>query len=437
MLFFKNFRSLCLCMIIITAMIISMGGLACAGENVKVLYGQIEGTISLAQVNLIEDMIQHATDDEDDLILLRLETPGGLTTSMREIVKMMMNPPVPICVWVGPEGTHAASAGTFLVAAANVSAMAPSTTIGAASPVSSSGDDLPETMNKKVTNDLISLIKGLARKRGRNINWYADSVEKGSSINAQEAITLNVINFIAVSPEDFLEQLGAKGILINGQQVKFSKNELTLINYKAGISYSVLSWLLDPQVAYFLLIAGILGIFFELVTPGVILPGILGGFCLVTAFYAMSILPTNAAGLLLMLLGGVLFILEIFVTSYGLLSVAAAISLFVGSLVLFRGGEMQQIPLGSIIGTVLSFSFFAAIVVFLVAKAHSRKPAVGMQGMIGLEGEVFRTVNGKLKVRVRGEIWNAVTVDGPGLESGEKIKVLSTEGLTLIVARIS
>ncbi|SMF24941.1 NfeD family protein [Desulfovibrio gilichinskyi] len=437
MLLLKYFKSLSSSMIIAFVIIILMSGSVCAGKNVKVLYGQIEGTISLAQVNLIEGIIKQAVDDEDDLILLRLETPGGLTTSMREIVKMMMNPPVPICIWVGPEGTHAASAGTFLVAAANVSAMAPSTTVGAASPVSSSGDDLPETMNKKVTNDLISLIKGIALKRGRNINWYADSVGKGVSINAQEAVTLNVINYIAVSPEDFLEQLGAKGLLINGQELKFSKDGYTLVNYEAGLSYSVLSWLLDPQVAYYLLIAGILGIFFELVTPGVILPGVIGGFCLVTAFYAMSILPTNAAGLLLMLFGGILFILELFVTSYGLLSVAAAISLFVGSLVLFKGGEVQQIPLGSIIGTVLSFSVFAAIVVFLVAKAHSRKPAVGMQGMVGLEGEVFRTFSGKFKVRVRGEIWNAVNVDGSGLALGSKVKVVSAEGLTLTVTRIS
>ncbi|WP_291330072.1 nodulation protein NfeD [Desulfovibrio sp. UCD-KL4C] len=437
MLLIKYFKSMCSCMIITLVIIILMSGAACAGETLKVLYGQMEGAITPAQVSLLDGIIKQAVDDEDDLILLRLETPGGLTTSMRKIVKMMMNPPVPICLWVGPEGAHAASAGTFLVAAANVSAMAPSTTVGAASPVSSSGDDLPEAMNKKVTNDLTSLIKGVARKRGRNINWYVDSVSKGASLDAQEAVTLNVVDFIAVSPYDFFEQLGAKGILINGQNVKFSKDGFTLVDYENGLSYSVLSWLLDPQVAYYLLIAGILGIFFELVTPGVILPGVVGGFCLVTAFYAMSILPTNAAGLLLMLLGGILFILEIFVTSYGLLSVAAAISLFVGSLVLFKGGEVQQIPLGSIIGTVLSFSVFAVVVVFLVAKAHSRKPAVGMQGMVGLEGEVFRTFNNKLKVRVRGEIWNAVNADGAGLELGSKVKVISAEGLTLTVTRIS
>ncbi|SDK46008.1 membrane-bound serine protease (ClpP class) [Maridesulfovibrio ferrireducens] len=437
MLFFKHLRQRYSCMIITLVIIIFMSGSAYAGDGLKVLYGQLEGAISPAQVSLIENMAKLAVDDEHDLILLRLDTPGGLTTSMRDIVKIMMNPPVPICIWVGPEGSHAASAGAFMVAAANVSAMAPGTTVGAASPVSSSGDDLPDTMSKKVTNDLASLIKGVARKRARNINWYADSVTKGVSIDAQEAVTLNVIDFIAVSPDDFLEQLGAKGLLLNGEEVKFSKDGYSLVNYEAGLSYSVLSWLLNPQVAYFLLIAGIVGLFFELVSPGAIFPGVVGGFCLVTALYAMSILPTNATGLLLMLLGGVFFILEVFIISYGLLSVAAIISLFVGSLVLFRGGEIQQLPLGTIIGTVLSFAVFVGSVVYLVAKAHSRKSDLGMQGMIGLEGEVIHVQDTKLKVRVRGEIWNAVYADESRLELGSKIKVINAEGLTLTVTRLS
>ncbi|MBI9111211.1 nodulation protein NfeD [Maridesulfovibrio ferrireducens] len=437
MLFFKHLRQLYSCMIITLVIIIFMSGSAYAGEGLKILYGQLEGAISPAQVSLIENMAKLAVDDEHDLILLRLDTPGGLTTSMRDIVKIMMNPPVPICIWVGPEGSHAASAGVFMVAAANVSAMAPGTTVGAASPVSSSGDDLPDTMSKKVTSDLASLIKGVARKRARNINWYSDSVTKGVSIDAQEAVTLNVVDFIAVSPDDFLEQLGAKGLLLNGEEVKFSKNGYSLVNYEAGLSYSVLSWLLNPQVAYFLLIAGIVGLFFELVSPGAIFPGVVGGFCLVTALYAMSILPTNATGLLLMLLGGVFFILEVFIVSYGLLSVAAIISLFVGSLVLFRGGEVQQLPLGTIIGTVLSFAVFVGSVVYLVAKAHSRKSDLGVQGMIGLEGEVINVQDTKLKVRVRGEIWNAVYDDESVLELGSKIKVINAEGLTLTVTSMS
>ncbi|WP_235727702.1 NfeD family protein [Maridesulfovibrio frigidus] len=441
MLFFKQFIKSCSCMIIACVIITFMTVLSHANDsndsNVSVLYGQIEGAITPAQVSFIEDLALEARDDEHDLILLRLDTPGGLTSSMRDIVKILMKSPIPICIWVGPDGSHAASAGTFIVAASDVSAMAPGTTIGAASPVLSSGDDLPTTMNTKIKNDLISLITSIAKKRGRNIKWYADAVDKSVTIDAQGAATLNVVDFIAVSAEDFLEQLGARGATIDGKRVKFSKEGYSLAPFDAGFSYSVLSWLLNPQVAYLLLVAGIIGLFFEILNPGAILPGVLGGFSLVTALYAMSILPTNAVGLLLLVFGAVLFILEAFITSYGLLSVAAIISLFIGSKALFRGDEVDQIPLGTILGTVFSFSLFAALVIYLVAKAHTRKPGVGMQSMAGLEGKVLLIDSNKLKVRVRGEIWNAIAEEGADLDVGSKVRVISSEGLTLTVINIS
>ncbi len=424
-------------LIIALAIIIIHPALVMAEKGISLLYADIDGSISPAQVELLEDIIGRAVDDDHDLILLRLDTPGGLGSSMRDMVKIMMISDIPVCVWVGPEGAHAASAGAFIVAAAEVAAMAPGTTLGAASPVSSSGDDLPETMNKKVKNDMVSLIKGIARKRGRNFEWYAKAVNEGVSLSAQEAATLNVINFMASSVDDFLEQLGAKGVLLKGDKVKFSLTDVQVFRHEPGLRYSVLSWLLDPQVAYFLLIGGILGIFFELSHPGAILPGVVGGFCFVTALYAMSILPTNAAGLILLLFGAVLFILEAFIVSYGLLSVAAIISLFIGSLVLFRGGEMQQIPLGTIIGTVLSFSAFSGTIVYLVSKAQLKGTGMGLQAMVGLEGEVIKLQGRKMKVRVRGEIWKAVSDGSGAFEPGTVIEVVQADGLLLRVVKKS
>lgn len=423
------------CLIIITVVISwSLKSLIVTADDVSVLLLELQGGISPAQVHLLEDGVTQAGDDDHDLLLLRLDTPGGSVSSMREIVKIIMNSEIPVCVWVGPEGAHAASAGTFITASAQVAGMAPGTSIGAASPVSSSGEDLSETMSKKVTGDMVSLIKGIARKRGRNIEWYAQSVREGISVDAQDAVTLNVVDLIALSVDDFLEQLGARGVVLEGRKVKFSRNEIKVTEFEPGLRYDVLSWLLDPQVAYFLLLGGMLGLFFELSHPGVILPGVIGAFCLVTGLYAMSILPTNAAGLLLLLLGAVLFVLEIFVVSYGLLSLGAVISLFIGSLVLFREGS-PGVPLGTVIGTVLTFSAFIGFVIYLVTKAQIPRSGVGMESMVGLEGEVIAIRGERMKVRVRGEIWNAETEGRTFFDPGTLIQVTAARGLTLIIVK--
>ncbi|WP_321401012.1 nodulation protein NfeD [Maridesulfovibrio sp.] len=430
----KKCSGLIYCLIITTMLFLSSSAAPASAGEVSVLLLEIEGGISPAQVHLLEDALEQAGDDDHDLLLLKLDTPGGLGTSMREMVKLIMNSDIPVCVWVGPEGAHAASAGTFITASAQVAAMAPGTSIGAASPVSSSGDDLPETMSRKVTGDMVSLIKGIARKRGRNVEWYVKSVQDGISVDAQDAVTLNIVDFLALSVEDFLEQLGARGFLVAGNKVKFLKDEVLTVKYEPGLRYLVLSWLLDPQIAYFFILGGMLGLFFELSHPGTILPGVLGAFCLVTGLYAMSVLPTNAAGLLLLLLGAVLFVLEIFIVSYGLLSLGAVISLFIGSLVLFREGS-PGLPLGTILGTVLTFAAFAGIIVYLVAKSQISKSGVGLQGMVGLDGEVIELRGERMKVRVRGEIWNAEADDKIFYEPGTAIKVIDSRGLTLIVLK--
>ncbi|WP_320006858.1 nodulation protein NfeD [Maridesulfovibrio sp.] len=427
--------SLIYCLIIIAVVtMLSCQNQEASAANYNILLLKLQGGISPAQVQLLEGGLEQAGDDDHDLVLLQLDTPGGSVSSMRDMVKIIMNSEIPVCVWVGPEGAHAASAGTFITASAVVAAMAPGTSIGAASPVSTSGDDLSKTMSKKVIGDMVSLITGIARKRGRNIEWYVQSVKDGVSVDAQDAATLNVVDYIALSVDDFLEQLGARGVVLRGQKVRFLKDEVDIAEYDPGLRYDVLSWLLDPQVAYFLLLGGILGLFFEFSHPGVVLPGVIGAFCLVTGLYAMSILPTNAAGLLLLLLGSVLFVLEIFIVSYGLLSLGAVISLFIGSLVLFREGS-PGIPLEIILGTVLTFSAFFGLVIYLVTKAQISRSGVGIASMVGLEGEVIELRGERMKVRVRGEIWNAETGDKIIFAEGTLIEVVQVHGLTLIVAK--
>lgn len=419
--------------LIIGLLIITFASPVTAAGSKKVLYGEIEGSISPAQVHLVEDIVSKAQADDYDIILIRLDTPGGLGKAMRNIVKAMLSSPVPVCIWVGPEGAHAASAGAFIVAAGVVSSMAPGTNLGSAIPVASGGDDLPDSMSAKVKNDFSSFIKSIARKRGRNQEWYAKAVEEGVSVDAQEAVLLNVVNMIATSPDDFIMQIGSKGLVMDGEVVHFKGSEVVMDYFDPGLRYSILSWLLDPQVAYFLLMGGIIGIFFELSHPGTILPGVIGGFSLLTALYAMSILPTSAAGLMLLIFGGVLFVLEIFIVSYGLLSVAAVISLFVGSLVLFRGGEVYQIPLATIISTVLTFSAFAGALIYLVTKSQLSHAVSGQEGMSGLEGVVTYVGDDKIKVRVRGEIWNALPPDSGEIRVGDRIMVDEAEGLMLKV----
>lgn len=429
----SNLKRLFLFVLVLLVVFINVS-FASAAESKKVLYAEMQGSISQAQVALMSDLVTKASADNYDIILIRLDTPGGLGDSMRNIVKIILSSPVPVCIWVGPQGAHAASAGAFIVAAGAISAMAPGTNIGAAIPVSSGGDDLKKSMKTKVMNDFSSFIKSIATKRGRNQQWYTQAVEKGVSIDAQNAVSLNVVNMIATSPEDFIVQIGARGIPSADGVIRFDGAKASIDVFKPGLRYVVLSWLLDPQIAYFLLMGGIIGLFFEFSHPGAVLPGVIGGFCLLTALYALAMLPTSAAGLLLLIFGAVLFLLEIYVVSYGLLSLAAVISLFIGSLILFNGGDLFQVPLSSIISSVLVFAAFAGALIFLVTKSQLSGPSSGQESMVGLEGEVTLVDGNKMKVLVRGEIWNAKPSSSSKLAVGDKIIVDQTLGLMLVVS---
>mgnify|MGYP006293422545 FL=1 len=404
---------------------------AVAEKPFSVVRVDITGAISPASADLLEAAKNKALDENAGLLLIRLNTPGGLGESMRDIVSEILNSPVPVAVWVAPSGSRAASAGVFLVAAADFAVMSPQTTIGAASPVAMGGQQMDETMARKIENDILSLVRGVAKSRDRNVEWYQKAVTEADSITAEEAAMMNVIDFIAADIDDLLAQISAAS-----EEPGFDVARVDIIDYVPGLRHKVLSWLLDPQIAYILLLGGMAGLFFELTSPGAIFPGVLGGICLLLGLYAMSVLPTNAAGLLLILFGLVLFILEIKVVSFGLLSVAGLVCFFVGSLILydFEYG-LTGLPISTIIGVSLGLALVVGAAVFLVIRAHKNRPRQGLQALIGETARVRNWHQDSGQVFIRGEVWSARTAQPVELHAGEFVEVTDVSGLTLEIRK--
>ena len=431
----KNLSAL-LCAVVLTVL---LGPPAAQAQTepkpVRVLSLEIEAGISPAQAELLDQALEAAVDKDCGLVLIRLDTPGGLVTSMRDMVKSILASPVPVAVWVGPAGARAASAGTFLVAAAHFAGMSRAAGIGAASPVGIGGKDVPDTAARKAKNDLLALVRGVAQTRGRNADWYEKAVEEAASLNGAEAKEENVIDFLAEDRAEFLEAIGQRGLNPDGSRT-FALADVHYVEYEPGFRYTLLSWLLDPQIAYFLLLGGMAGIFFELLSPGAVFPGVVGGLCLLMGLYAVAVLPTNVAGLLLLALGGVFFVMEAHITSFGLLGLAGVAALFVGSTILFPdSGGGSALPLSTIIPTVAALSLLLAGVMYLVAKAHVRKPSGGLSALVGLPATVVRWEGPSGQVLVRGELWAARS--SAALVRGEAVTVTAAEGLVLTVAKSS
>ena len=402
-------------------------------KPVRVLEAALSGPVTPLQEEFLRRALDQAAQRKFDVLLLRLDTPGGLLDSMRSMVKDMLNAPLPVLVWVGPKGAQAASAGVFLVAAADVAGMAPQATIGSASPVAQGGSDLESTLKTKVMADLQSLVRGAAMARGRNADWYEQAVSQSVSLTAQEAALQKVVEILADDSMDFLEQAGRRGLTKAGGTLVFSRDQVVLEQLEPGFRERVLSWILHPQVAYFLLLGGLAGLFFEFTTPGAVLPGVLGGLSLLLALYAMSILPTRGAGLGLVLLGLVFFWLEIKITSFGLLGLAAVAALFLGSLILFEPGTgLPGLPLSTVIVTVAGLSALLAGIVSLVVRSQRSRRVLGDQAMLGLAAEVLDWAQDHGQARVRGEIWAARS--DASLAPGSRAVVIGQSGLTLILA---
>ncbi len=350
------------------------------------------------------------------------------------IVKDIMAAGIPVVVYVAPPGARAASAGVFITQAAHVAAMAPGTNIGAAHPVSIGGK-MDQVMSEKAANDAAAYIKSIAEQRGRNVAWAQDAVRQSVSITENDALKNNVVDLVAKDVKSLLKAVDGRTVIVAGLDKRIETENAVVINEQMGLRLKILNLISDPSVAYILMLLGFYGLFFELTNPGVLLPGIVGAISLVLAFYAFQTLPVNYAGLLLIIIGIILFLLEVKVTSYGLLTISGIVSLTLGSLMLFESPmPFLRVSLSIIIPAALITAFFFVITFRLVYKAHNRKHATGSEALVGLEGTAKSDVGPQGgMVQVHGEFWSAYS--DAIIVKDEKVTVEAVSGLKLRVRK--
>jgi membrane-bound serine protease (ClpP class) len=402
----------------------------------KIVSIKIDGSINPASAEYISKAIEKAEAEKAECLLIHLNTPGGLLTSTRTITGNIIKSKIPVVVYVSPSGAHAGSAGVFITLAAHIAAMAPGTNIGAAHPVALQGT--PDTiMNAKGTNDAAAFIKAIALKRKRNAEWAEDAVRYSVSITDEEALEKNVIDYIANNDRELLTKIDGKTIEVNGGSKLLQTKTASIEEYEMGFFQKILDKLSDPNIAYMLMMIGFFGIIFELFNPGAILPGIIGVISLVFAFYSMSSMPVNYAGLSLIIFGIILFLLEIKIISHGLLTIGGVVSVLLGSLFLFRTSPTENfasISLTIIIASTAITTLFFLFVVAMGLKAQRAKPAIGMETFIGKKGEVIYSLQPKGLIKINGEIWNAISLSEK-INAGEKIIVKEIKNLTLYVEK--
>lgn len=390
----------------------------------------IDGTIGSGSSTFLTRALKAAVERGSSVLIIRLDTPGGLGTSMKSMVKTILNSPVPIVVYVAPKGASAASAGVLVTISANIAAMSPGTNIGAAHPVQSDGSDIQKTMETKVVNDMASYARSIALDKGRNAEWVEKAIRESVSITADEAVKNNVVDLIAADVDDLLTKIDGREIHFKNGVIKLVTKNLAKYYYKPRVIDNILMVISDPTIMAILFGIGILGLGFEITHPGAVFPGVIGGISLILAFFSMQTLPINYAGLLLIALGVILFIAEIKIASYGILSLGGIISLTLGSLMFFQN---MGLTLMSIIPFILIISGFFFFVGWLALKAQRAKPRTGANPLIGEMGVVKRRLAPEGLVFIHGEYWTAVS-DTP-LEVGDSVKIEEVNGMILKVSK--
>ncbi len=395
----------------------------------------IDAAITPVVAEYIEKAIDRAASANAEALIIRLNTPGGRVDSMQQIVMKMLSANVPIVVYVAPQGGRAASAGVFITLAAGISAMAPSTHIGAAHPVTMAGN-MDKIHEEKLVNDLAAMIRGLAEKRNKNALWAEEAVRKSVSITETEALKLKVIDLIAPDIPSLLKAIHGKTVeLTLGKRVLDTRNA-QVQEFSMGFRFKLLDLISDPNIAYILLILGFYGLYFELSNPGAIFPGVAGAISLILAFYALSNLPINYAGLMLIILAIALFIAEAFITSHGVLGIGGTIAMTIGSVMLIDSPLPSMRISWAVIAPVVALSALLFIITVSIAiRVQREKADTGKEGMLGLEGEAKTDIHADGQAFVHGEYWNAWS-DEP-VKQGDRVKVLSIEGLKLKVKKSS
>ncbi|MEA3413144.1 MAG: nodulation protein NfeD [Pseudomonadota bacterium] len=446
-----------------------LGGAATRADGSTALLLDVDGAIGPATAAYVEDGIELAASTDATAVILRMDTPGGLDQSMRGIVKSILSSSVPVIAWVAPSGARAASAGTYILYAAHIAAMAPATTLGAATPVSigglpgiggskgkeKRGTETPEdrdgadvetaddattdsggsdTMNRKIVNDAAAYIKGLARQRGRNEAWAELAVREAVSLTAIEAREQDVIDFVAGSIPDLLRKVDGREVDTASGKKTLNTGGVTVLPYAPDWRTRLLSVITNPNVAYILMLIGIYGLIFELSNPGAVFPGVIGAICLLLALYAFQVLPINYAGLALMILGIAFMVSEAFVPSFGVLGLGGVIAFVAGSVILLDE-DQYSVSLPLIVGTALISAGFFLWVIARLVRLRGRRPKTGAEEMIGLTGITLSPIAADGRVRVHSETWNARSV--ATIPEGQPVRVTGMNGLLLDVEAIA
>jgi len=402
-----------------------------ASSRADVIVVKADGVVNPVMAEFISKSIDTAAEEKAGLVVIELDTPGGLDTSMRTIVKKIITSDVPVAVYVSPSGARAASAGVFITLSAHIAAMAPGTNIGAAHPVGIGGK-IDKAMAEKMVNDASAYIRSIAEKRGRNIAWAEDAVRKSVSITEKEAMRLKVIDLVEPDIKSLLKDVDQRVVETPGGKITLKTKDAKIKNKEMNLRYKILNLISDPNVAYLLMLLGFYGIFFELTNPGAIFPGVFGAIALILALYSFQTLPVNYAGLLIIIFGIILFILEIKVTSFGLLTIGGIVCMIIGSLMLFESPfPFFKVSLKIILPAVIMTAIFFTLTITLAVKAYKRKPITGSEGLIGLEGEARSDIDKEGLVFIHGEIWRAWS-DEP-IKKGQRVIVDNVERLKVKV----
>jgi membrane-bound serine protease (ClpP class) len=401
-----------------------------------VLIADLDGVISPASSSYLVRVIDVAERDQAVCLIFKIDTPGGLDVSMREITKRILNAEVPVVVYVAPKGARAASAGVFILYASHVAAMAPGTNVGAAHPVSMGGGQMDSVMMEKVTNDAVAYLRALAKERGRNAEWAELSVRESASVDAETALELGVADLIAENEGELIEQLNGREVKVKEGVVVLDTRDTGTREVKMTLRERLLLLLTNPNIAYVVLLLGIYGLFFELQNPGMIFPGVVGGICLILGFYSLHVLPVNYAGVALLVLSAILFILEIYITSQGLLTIGGIAALVFGSLILFESDvPYLRVSWEVIMLVVIIVAGFVIFLLTLGVKAQFRRKTTGSEGIVGEVGTAktdIKPAGGT--VFVHGEFWNATS--DLAIKEGHRVRVLGVKKMVLKVEAI-
>lgn len=419
--------------LLLACALLAASGAGADSADREILILTVRGPITPSVAEYIELGFEHAVETNAAMVLIEMDTPGGLDKAMRSINRQILNSGIPVTVYVSPSGARAASAGTFITLAADVAAMAPGTTIGAAHPVSLVGKQ-DETMSDKVTNDSAAYIRSLAERSGRNADWAEKAVRESASLTEKEALAEGVIDLVAADLDELLRSIEGREISTPAGAVTIRTEGRRLARYSMDFRRRFLDTLGDPNIAYLLLMLGMLGIFFELSNPGAIYPGVIGAIAIILALYSLQTLPVNYAGLLLIVVAIALFIAETQVASFGLLSLGGVVSLFIGSLMLFRSPEpWLRTSLKVVVPTVAFTAFFFIFILQRIVSTYRKRPSGGSEGIVGETGEALEDLAPQGKVFVHGEIWKARGEDT--IRKGDPVRVTAARGMTLTVKK--